>query len=115
MSAQVEDLLPKSIRRSEKGFSIAWRDGHEAVYSFAHLRRNCPCATCRESPPKVVTEEDPLRLLDDVPIFAENAELVGNYAVRIFWNDGHSSGIYSYRLLRDICPCPECRNENAGA
>ena len=35
----------------------------------------------------------------------ENVEPVGNYAIRIHWNDGHSSGIYSYDHLRQICPC----------
>jgi DUF971 family protein len=34
---------------------------------------------------------------------------VGAYALRIFWNDGHSSGIYSWEHLRRICPCDECR------
>jgi DUF971 family protein len=26
----------------------------------------------------------------------------------IKWNDGHSTGIYSFDYLRSICPCPEC-------
>ena len=37
-------------------------------------------------------------------------EPVGNYALRITWNDGHASGIYSFDHLRGICPCAECRN-----
>ena len=36
-------------------------------------------------------------------------EPVGNYAIRIQWSDGHSSGIYSYDHLRRICECAECR------
>jgi len=36
-------------------------------------------------------------------------EPVGNYAIRINWSDGHSSGIYSYDHLRRICQCAECR------
>ena len=38
-----------------------------------------------------------------------NVEPVGNYAVQIFWNDGHSTGIYSYDHLRKICPCAVCK------
>jgi DUF971 family protein len=34
---------------------------------------------------------------------------VGNYAIRIMWSDGHSTGIYSFEHFRKICPCPECR------
>ena len=36
-------------------------------------------------------------------------EPVGNYAIRINWSDGHSSGIYSYDHFREICPCAECQ------
>jgi DUF971 family protein len=36
------------------------------------------------------------------------AELVGRYALQVFWNDGHSSGIYAFDHLRDLCPCAEC-------
>lgn len=35
---------------------------------------------------------------------AVDAELVGNYAVRIRFSDGHDTGIYSWRYLREIDP-----------
>jgi hypothetical protein len=34
--------------------------------------------------------------------------LVGNYAVSPHWGDGHSTGFYTFNLLRDRCPCPTC-------
>ena len=36
------------------------------------------------------------------PLTATGAELVGNYAIRIDWSDGHSSGIYSWAFLREL-------------
>ena len=39
----------------------------------------------------------------------DSVEPVGSYAIRIHWNDGHSTGIYSFDHLRKICPCPECQ------
>jgi DUF971 family protein len=33
---------------------------------------------------------------------------VGNYALGLTWADGHDTGIYSFRWLRRICPCPAC-------
>ena len=33
---------------------------------------------------------------------------MGNYAIKILWNDNHSSGIYSWDYLRGICPCDDC-------
>ena len=41
-----------------------------------------------------------------IPLFALNQitvkaiEQVGNYAVQIIWNDGHSTGIYEYKFLK---------------
>ena len=37
---------------------------------------------------------------------------VGSYAVRIDWSDGHNTGIYSFRHLRQICPCESCKPAN---
>jgi DUF971 family protein len=36
-------------------------------------------------------------------------QLVGNYAVRIHWSDGHSTGLYTWDHLLGLCPCPRCR------
>ena len=43
----------------------------------------------------------------------DSVEPVGSYAVRIYWNDGHSSGIYSFEHLRRICPCEVCVSARA--
>jgi DUF971 family protein len=34
-------------------------------------------------------------------------ERVGNYALQLTWKDGHNYGIYTWELLRDMCPCGE--------
>jgi DUF971 family protein len=31
-------------------------------------------------------------------------ELVGNYALQPVWDDGHSTGLYSWEYLRRLCP-----------
>jgi DUF971 family protein len=33
---------------------------------------------------------------------------VGHYAVQFDFNDGHSTGIFSFEYLRQICPCEAC-------
>ena len=38
----------------------------------------------------------------DGPITAKGAELVGNYALRIDFSDGHSTGIYTFEFLREL-------------
>ena len=42
---------------------------------------------------------------------ARRAEAVGHYAIQLEFNDGHSAGIFSYDLLRTLCPCAECARE----
>jgi hypothetical protein len=34
--------------------------------------------------------------------------LVGGYAIAPTWGDGHHTGYYTYGLLRQQCPCPDC-------
>ena len=41
--------------------------------------------------------------------------LVGGYAMCPTWADGHHTGYYTYALLRDRCPCPECEIRRGGA
>lgn len=38
------------------------------------------------------------------PLSALGAELVGNYAIRIRFSDGHDTGIFSWTYLRSIDP-----------
>ena len=35
-------------------------------------------------------------------VHVTHAELVGNYALKLDWSDGHTSGIYSFAYLREI-------------
>jgi len=49
--------------------------------------------------------DNPLAILPssgDAPINALGAELVGNYAIRILFSDGHTAGIYSWEYLRGL-------------
>ena len=37
-----------------------------------------------------------------------NLSVVGRYALNLEWADGHQTGIYTYRYLRELCPCGQC-------
>jgi DUF971 family protein len=56
-------------------------------------------------PPKLAPGTLPMFKPTAKPISAEG---VGRYAIKFNWNDNHDLGIYSWRLLRDLCPCAEC-------
>ena len=80
------------------GLTIAWDDGVVSRFGIEELRVNCPCAECRglRDQGAVVwpkpTSPQPLR--------AESAELVGAWGINLVWNDGHSTGIYAWDVLR---------------
>jgi DUF971 family protein len=104
------DFVPTSIKLSAPGgVSIVWNDGHKGTYSYAYLRKNCPCAACRDNPPEVKTEPDLFPIFGKGTIKVTGAAQVGHYAIQFNWNDGHASGIYSFTYLREICPCENCR------
>jgi DUF971 family protein len=90
---------PEAIDVTEDGaLRIAWHGGPETVLPALRLRDLCPCAGC-------VEEGTGRKLLDPATIPADvrpvKIEPVGNYAIQITWTDGHSTGIYSWRTLRD--------------
>jgi len=110
---------PTSVKihvKNGTGVDITWADGHSSHYEFAYLRDECPCATCNDAREKKAALGDvasPFQSSPALPMFkpkarAQAATVVGNYAVQISFTDGHSTGIYSYDHLRNICPCAEC-------
>jgi DUF971 family protein len=107
---------PEHIAISKsKGIKIDWKDSHHSEYALGYLRDECPCATCTGAhgtePQKTnysAPNATPFQMYKPT-IKMLNVEPVGNYAIKIFWNDGHSSGLYSFDHLRAICPCDSCR------
>ncbi len=99
---------PADLRLDRReGLFITWADGRKSHYSLEHLRKNCPCATCREERDAKATRPPSQGLsLTILPaniskaVEFTDAKLVGRYAMQIVWGDGHSTGIYDFRLLR---------------
>ena len=125
---------PASVKvhvSSGAGVDITWADGHGSHFDFAYLREQCPCAMCndereekaaqqekderlkKENPVKSATPvlSSPLLPMFKPKVSARAAHAVGNYALRIDFSDGHTTGIYSFDYLRTICPCPDCARE----
>ena len=102
--------LPTKIKlvAGNDTLSILWADGHTSMYPYRSLRDHCPCATCTEGGEAQRQPTGLLPMLGAKPLKPERAELVGRYALQIYWNDGHSTGIYSFDYLRSLCSCPQC-------
>ena len=92
---------PREImQEGDAALRVTWGDGRACLYAAPSLRRACPCAQCvNEFTGQRVLK--PEAVSDDLVI--ENVELVGRYALTFRWSDGHETGIYSFRYLREIC------------
>lgn len=104
---------PEHIAISKaNGVKIDWKDGHRSEYALDYLRDKCPCAMCTgahgTAPRQPEAAAGPFQMFKP-KLKMLNVEPVGNYAIRIHWNDGHSTGIYTYDHFRSICPCERCR------
>ena len=94
---------PKQLRvlRSQAVLVVTWQDGETSSFPLPWLRTNCPCATCRTLREEKKETSDLLELSSKPPPSAEvsDIEMVGGYAFRFTWRDGHNTGIYSFSWL----------------
>lgn len=98
----MQKFQPTHIERGNASLKIRWRDSHRSELSYRFLRQKCPCARCDAAR----SGKYPFHILpaDD---FFENLQiadiqLVGRYAVRLVWSDGHRTGIYTFQFLREL-------------
>jgi len=78
--------------------TLTWDDGVTKRFGLEELRLRCPCADCRARRERgqpswpLPSSPRPLQIVD--------ANLVGAWGLGFTWNDGHTTGIYSWELLR---------------
>ncbi len=111
----MENIVPLNITANKKTaeLSVLWSDHHTSVYPFALLRNGCPCEQCRGGH-DAMSYEPPIEVFympeEDKPSNRlKTIEEVGSYGITIEWEDGHHFGIYNWRYLRALCPCPICQ------
>lgn len=93
-----------TIDTEAQQFQIRWADGHETTFPLDGLRKACPCANCQghgnqQLPDPALFDEPADRTWTDV-----QAERAGSIGLRLTWDDGHDTGIYSWERLRRMCP-----------
>ena len=104
MSDEAENnCVPVEVRapRGARVMQIVFDDGHEGIYPHELLRGYCPCAQCQG-------HNGPIRYVPGGDLELVEIGEVGNYALSLTWGDRHSTGIYSFRYLRQLCACAEC-------
>jgi DUF971 family protein len=109
MSATPPPTTPTFIEldRDNRRLLVRWIDDHESAFDWEYLRWRCPCAECSG-------EGGMPGALQSLPMFRpgqtvmNDVNLTGRYGLTPTWGDGHSLGIYTFRMLRAICPCDAC-------
>ena len=89
----------------EVGLTITWDDDRVSRFGLEELRVNCPCAECRGLRDR--GEQAWPRPTSPQPLRATDAELVGAWGVSLRWNDGHTTGIFTWDTLRAWSDEPE--------
>ena len=93
------DHNPSEIRLQKKSRQIAidFEDGSSFELPFEYLRVHSPSASVRGHGPGqeiLQTGKENVRITELEP--------VGHYAIRIVFDDGHDSGLYSWNYLYEL-------------
>jgi DUF971 family protein len=86
-----------TLRRDRSALAVSFDNGEHFELSAEYLRVKSPSAEVQGHSPderKTVPGKRDVRVLEVQP--------VGNYAVRLVFDDTHSTGIYSWDYLRDL-------------
>lgn len=103
---QVDPDWPVELRfrKDARELAIRFEDGREGVIPYELLRVESPSAETKghgaTRPPPPAGK----RLVG-----VRGADLVGRYAVRVQFDDGHDTGLYSWRYLRELADNRDAR------
>lgn len=93
-SARPSDIR---IRKKSRLLRIEYPDGTSHELTFELLRVYSPSAEVRGHGSGLGTLQTAKR-----DVLVTDAEMVGNYAIRLTFSDGHDSGIFSWGYLREM-------------
>lgn len=82
------------LRRGSRVLVVSFQDGASFALGFEYLRVFSPSAEVRGhgvGEPALVTGKENVGI--------ERVEPVGNYAVRLYFDDGHNTGLYTWSEL----------------
>ena len=95
-------LEPTAVQKIGNELAIAWNDATETYLPLEFLRRHCPCAACGGEPDVLGNIVRPKVEYSCKSFDLDGWQAVGGYAIQPKWGDGHATGIYSYKFLRNL-------------
>jgi DUF971 family protein len=85
------------LRRQSRVLEVAFDDGQRFELSFEYLRVYSPSAEVKGHGPGQETLQ-----LGKHDVQVVSIDRVGNYAVRLVFDDGHDSGLYAWGYLYEL-------------
>ena len=85
------------LRRQSRLLEVVFEDGEGYALTFEYLRVMSPSAEVRGHGPG----QEVLQVRKE-HVAVTQVEPVGHYAVRLHFDDGHNSGLYSWAFLKDL-------------
>ena len=85
------------LKRAERRLEVDFDDGSRFAFSAEFLRVESPSAEVqghRPSEKRIVTGKENVRIVGIEPI--------GNYAIKIVFDDGHDTGLFTWDYLRKL-------------
>jgi len=95
-------IAPTDIQLIGNEVAIKWADGAETFLACPALRAASPSAAAKGEPDIFGRIHGAEGRKDFTGVTVLGWQVVGNYAVRFDFSDGHNSGLYSYELLRQL-------------
>ena len=88
---------------SDKFIALKINENLELSIPLKKLRKACPCAHCNGEKDVFgnISGKREAKLVDG-SLALNRISLVGSYAIRFFWKDGHSNGIYTFKYLKGL-------------
>lgn len=84
---------------AKQRLSIQWTDGVVSEISCATLQQHCPCAACVD---EVTGQRRGSCQTPNEELAAQSIDLVGRYALKVYFSSGCSAGIYPFSLIRSL-------------
>ncbi len=92
---------PTNLALEGNFLRIEWSDGKSVLYDPIQLRQRCPCATCNSERSRAAADGK-VPEASGVAVTITAMEPTGNYAYRITFSDGHSTGLFTLEFLWEL-------------
>lgn len=92
--------IPSAIElhQQSKILELSYANGENYHLSCEFLRVHSPSAEVQGHSP-----EQKVLQVGKINVSIDSIEAVGNYAIQIFFSDGHDSGLFSWSYLYQLC------------